>query len=184
MVQIRLTKQRLQHLTTYICDTSYSVRLSNCLEGWLFIADVVRCDEHTLLQIPQFGKKVAEELKDDLKKHGLQLGLTFTEEQEERILQARCDVVSRTPYDRGYRFFGRLAERLVSKDRENRDEFINAMVRKMCHSWAHSIEDKRRPRVIEHMRFMRLGSESQKSKLLKEKFNQLERILAEIKKLI
>lgn len=66
-----------QKLERPISDLQLSVRASNCLETAkiVTIGDLVRCDEHTLLQLRSFGKTSLAEVKSKLTEHGLSLGM-------------------------------------------------------------------------------------------------------------
>lgn len=58
-------------------DLELSVRAYNCLkhEGIFYIGDLVRKNEATMLQTPNFGRKSLNEIKDKLKERGLSLGM-------------------------------------------------------------------------------------------------------------
>jgi len=59
-----------------LADCELSQRALNCLknEGFIYLEEVARNEEHQLLRIPMFGRKSLNEIKDKLRMHGLLLG--------------------------------------------------------------------------------------------------------------
>jgi len=153
---MRLTQKRLDFLTTFVRDRSYSVRLSNCLENFLFMIDVLLYSQSELRKLPNFGVVAEEELKQDFKNHGLSLRTIFSKAQMLRIRQVRFEKVLHTPCIKYWRFFDRVLERLIPKDCKDREIFKKLLVRKMCHKWAHVKGEKKRQQIIELMRFAKL----------------------------
>ena len=59
-----------------LADCELSQRALNCLknEGFIYLEEVARNEEHQLLRIPMLGRKSLKEIKETLAIHGLLLG--------------------------------------------------------------------------------------------------------------